>query len=201
MPKCSATIFQALVLALGLLRAEEPLQLPALATKLLPRGGEARLTFPPLEAGATYALEVAVLSGDLTSGEEVKAEVHFSGTEGILKTLHAGDPGLYLPFRPAGGGGPAGAGESGVHLHRSPAGGERPLAATLRLVRLGGPLDAARLEAEPNDSHLEANPLEIGVTVEGSGDDVEYLDHRDEGRRGLDWFRFEIGRASCRERV
>ena len=69
--------------------------------------------------------------------------------------------------------------------------GERP-ELTVRLVRLGGPEDEASFEAEPNDSPRDANLLIIGHTVEGSADDVDYLDNQEEGRKGLDWFRFEV---------
>ncbi len=46
------------------------------------------------------------------------------------------------------------------------------------------------LETEPNDDWQRADELRLGTTVFGGGDDVEYLDHRDEGRTGFDWFTF-----------
>lgn len=162
----------------------------------LAAGADVRLTLPALEPGSTYALDAAILAGDLADGERVVAELALPGARSLTKTLHAGDPGIYVPFRiaakrPADAPAPGGD-RPALTLRRGPGGPERSIDATVQLVRLGGPEDAASFEAEPNDSHREANPLEIGRTVEGGADDVDYLDNREEGKRGLDWFRFEI---------
>jgi hypothetical protein len=55
--------------------------------------------------------------------------------------------------------------------------------------------DRAAIEAEPNDSWLQANELRLGRDVYGSADDVDYLENRNEGKSGLDWFRFEVTEA------
>ncbi len=54
------------------------------------------------------------------------------------------------------------------------------------------PAERTAIEAEPNDSWQQANDLELGRDVYGSADDVDYLDNKDEGKSGLDWFRFEV---------
>ena len=52
--------------------------------------------------------------------------------------------------------------------------------------------DRAAIEAEPNDSWRQANELRLGRDVYGSADDVDYLENTNEGKSGLDWFRFEV---------
>jgi len=54
------------------------------------------------------------------------------------------------------------------------------------------------VEAEPNDSIAEAQPIEIGTSgkdenlhITGGADDAEYFDNGDVGTSGLDWFRIE----------
>jgi hypothetical protein len=48
------------------------------------------------------------------------------------------------------------------------------------------------IEAEPNDDWHHANPLVLGRDIYGTADDVDYLDNANEGKAGLDWFRFEV---------
>ena len=57
------------------------------------------------------------------------------------------------------------------------------------------PLDVAaaetrRFESEPNDQWNYADEIELGQTVHGGADDIEYLDNEHEGRVGWDWLRF-----------
>lgn len=54
------------------------------------------------------------------------------------------------------------------------------------------------IEAEPNDSIAEAQPITIGASggdetfhITGGADDAEYFDNGDVGTSGLDWFRIE----------
>ena len=54
------------------------------------------------------------------------------------------------------------------------------------------------IEAEPNDSIAEAQPITIGTSggdetlhITGGADDAEYFDNGDIGTSGLDWFRIE----------
>ncbi|MGE3172198.1 MAG: hypothetical protein AB7O97_06180 [Planctomycetota bacterium] len=54
------------------------------------------------------------------------------------------------------------------------------------------PDDGERLlESEPNDQWNYASELVLGTAVHGGADDIEYLDNRNEGQVGWDWFRFE----------
>lgn len=53
-------------------------------------------------------------------------------------------------------------------------------------------------EAEPNDSWQEANPLQLGRTVYGGSDDIEYLDNQREYEVGWDWFQIEFNEDQAR---
>ena len=116
----------------------------------------------------------------------VCAELTDSTSNPIGKELHGGDPDFYLPYR-----------------------AERDDRVSLILSRHSGPgvelpvriewthlpllkADQCAIEAEPNDSWQQANPLVLGRDVYGSADDVDYLENQTEGRSGLDWFRFEV---------
>lgn len=148
------------------------------------------LTFstPALESHVTYALDTGLLTSGLAEGERVRVEVKFPGCETIAKDLRSGDPGFYLPFRTK----TDTQGSGTITISRGDGGPARPLNVTAQLVKLGGAEAEASFEAEPNDSPAIANRLEIGRTVEGSADDVDYLDNVDESRKGLDWFRIDI---------
>jgi hypothetical protein len=152
-------------------------------TPLAP-GGRLDIPLGRIEAGATYRAVVA-LRGAI--GERDRIVATFSAPDGrrISKTLHAGDPSLDLPYRPGI------SGEASLAVESNPASG--PVGVLAAWSRLDVPAeDAPAIEAEPNDGWKEANPLTIGRPIYGSSDDVEYLDNPDEGRSGLDWFRFEV---------
>jgi hypothetical protein len=143
----------------------------------------------PMEPGATYALDTGLLTSGLGEDVALLAEIALPDGSALSKRMHAGDPSFYIPVRLSA---DAAAGLATVNLSY-PA---NVSGSTLRLnsswVRLGGPEEATRFEAEPNDTPQLANLLEIGTLVEGSVDDVDYLDNVDESKTGLDWFRIEI---------
>ncbi len=91
------------------------------------------------------------------------------------KQLHAGDADLYTLIH----GGPS------IRV-------ELAAPAAVQIVDLG--LNPP-LEAEPNNSWQSANPLELGKTVWGSGDEAPYIPaaitHKIEPNPHEDWFRFE----------
>ena len=69
----------------------------------------------------------------------------------------------------------------------------QPVAVRLEWAELPVPAtDRPAIEAEPNDSWQQANPLVLGRDVYGTADDVDYLANTQEGKAGLDWFRFEV---------
>jgi len=139
-------------------------------------------------AGRRHTLLATIETVPLDARDRVTVEFKGPGGDGFRKDLHAGDPDVYAPYRPDADG-----------------------AATLTLSRVGlpgrdarlavrvewreesvGPEDEPALEAEPNDDWRRANRLVLGRDVYGTADDVDYLENADEGKSGLDWFRFEV---------
>lgn len=145
----------------------------------------------PLDAGATYRLLVALRDGAPDPADRVAVALTLPSGECLAKTLHAGDPDLYLPVRAAV------PGLARLEVRASEDAADIPL--VVEWARLDLRDDGATaLEAEPNDDWRHANPLALGRDVYGSADDVDYLDNPDEGRSGLDWFRFELDTDSPR---
>ncbi|MGO9469429.1 MAG: discoidin domain-containing protein [Isosphaeraceae bacterium] len=156
-------------------------------TLSLAAGDRATRELGELEAGETYSLVVALESGTLGAADRVRAELTGPGTESLSKELHAGDPDYYLAYRPQR------KGPAKLTLSRAPdaGGGRLSVSVEWRSLDLAAG-DRAAIEAEPNDSWRQANPLVLGRDVYGSADDVDYLDNPHEGKSGLDWFRFEV---------
>jgi HEAT repeat protein len=139
------------------------------------------------KAGRTYRLVATLEPVAPAHDQGAKLELRGPGTKAISKTLHPGDPDFYLAYR-ALEDGPA-----AVTLSRDDSSGDGPV--SVRLEWTETPLSATErpaIEAEPNDSWREANPLVLGRDVYGTADDVDYLENLHEGKLGLDWFRFEV---------
>jgi len=140
-----------------------------------------------LEAGRTYTLLVTLESGRLEPEERLAVELSGTGADRLTKELHAGDPDFYLPYRPAHDG------HAKLVLARKEHAGDSSLPVRVDWRELDLPVsDRAAIEAEPNDSWRQANELTLGRDVYGGADDVDYLDNTSEGKKGLDWFRFEV---------
>jgi HEAT repeat protein len=139
------------------------------------------------KAGRTYRLVVTLQPAHSGPNQRVKVELNGPGNGAIRKTLHAGDPDFYLAAR-ALEDGPA-----AVTLSSDNSSGDGPVSVGLEWAEI--PLSVSErsaIEAEPNDSWRQANPLVLGRDVYGTADDVDYLANLDEGKAGLDWFRFEV---------
>jgi HEAT repeat protein len=150
-------------------------------------GQHEALVLGELEAGATYRLVVTLEPGRSHEDDRLDVELAGAGTDVFKKSLHAGDPDLYLPYRPSKGGQARlvlarGANAKGAPLSVRIEWGQLPIAAQ----------DRPAIEAEPNDTWQQACELQLGRDVYGTADDVDYLDNTDEGKSGLDWFRFEV---------
>jgi len=183
------TGFVAALLCHGAL-AEETLGLAARWERAFAAGDAHSMLTPALEPGSTYALDTGLLTAGLSPQERVRVELQIPGAGTIAKDLNAGDPSFYLPFRiPASATSPT---PATLSIARNGEGAARRLNITAQLVRLGGAESETNFEAEPNDSPQTANKLEIGTTIEGSTDDVDYLNNVDEGKNGIDWFRVDI---------
>ncbi len=156
-------------------------------TLSLATGDREILKLGELAAGDTYSLVVSLESGTLGAADRVRAELIGPGTDRLAKDLNAGDPDFYLPYRPQR------QGPAKLTLSRAPDAGADRLSVRVEWRSLGlAAADRAAIEAEPNDSWRQANELVLGRDVYGSADDVDYLDNQDEGKSGLDWFRFEV---------
>src|ERR1017187_995601 len=153
----------------------------------LKAGGREKLELGVLKAGETYELLVTLEGGRLAAEDRVQVELAGAGSDRISKELHAGDPDLYLPYRPRADG------EARVSLARIGKEGDARLGVRFAWTHMSMPeADRAAIEAEPNDSWQQANDLRLGRDVYGTADDVDYLENRSEGKTGLDWFRFEV---------
>jgi HEAT repeat protein len=150
-------------------------------------GAPENVALGSVKSGETYGLTVTLLSGRLADDDRVRLELFGGGSDRLSKELHAGDPDLFLPYRPRANG------QARVSLLRNGKKGESRLEVRVAWAHLSLPeADRAAIEAEPNDSWREANELRLGRDVYGTGDDVDYLENPAEGKTGLDWFRFDV---------
>ncbi len=139
------------------------------------------------QAGQTVRL-LSSFDGTVPGPDDrVSAELSGPGTKPIRKVLHAGDPDWLLMYRPCSDGAVT------IALTRNEEPGRPGLSVRVqwRLLTLTEP-ERVAIEAEPNDRWQEANTLDLGRDVYGTADDVDYLANTDEGKRGLDWFKFEV---------
>ena len=153
----------------------------------LASGQRGTLELGELKACETDRLLVSLDGAPFTASDRIQVELTGSGSDRVGKDLHAGDPDLYVSYRPSQGG------QASLSLTRIPNPGAQVLNVRIEWSRL--PLlqaDRSAIEAEPNDSWRQANELSLGRDVYGSADDVDYLENKDEGKAGLDWFRFEV---------
>ncbi len=166
----------------------ETSEIPESARTISLKSGETqRLSFDELKGGETYRLLVALDGSPVGPGERIRVELKWADADGFSKELHAGDPDLYLPYRPSHDG------RALLSLTRSSGEKGAPISVRVHWGRMDlMPGDRPAIEAEPNDSWRQANDLVLGRDVYGSADDVDYLDNKEEGKSGLDWFRFEV---------
>ena len=109
----------------------------------------------------------------------ILVELTGSGSDRIRKELHAGDPDLYLPYRPSQDG------QASLSLTRSPGSSPSPIEVSASSGRASAlESDRSAIEAEPNDSWRQANELRLGRDVYGSADDVDYLENHERGQVG-----------------
>jgi HEAT repeat protein len=156
-------------------------------TLTIPNGQRESLLLGDLNAGQTYRLLVTLEAGRIPEDDKIEVELTGAGLDRFKKTLHAGDPDLYLPYRPRQGG--------QARLVLTSGQRTRPVSLPVRVEwsRLDvSDADRPAIEAEPNDSWQQACELRLGRDVYGTADDVDYLDNTSEGKSGLDWFRFDV---------
>jgi hypothetical protein len=134
------------------------------------------------KAGETYRVQVALVERS-TPLDRVRISWRDPGGDRPIKALHAGDPDLYLAHRAASDG------PSSLVVENLAGPISVRISCGLQSIAEG---DQTAFEAEPNDSSGQANPMILGRDVYGSADDVDYLENAEEGRSGLDWFRFQV---------
>ncbi|HLN05126.1 MAG TPA: hypothetical protein VK217_02525, partial [Acidimicrobiales bacterium] len=156
-------------------------------TLAMKAGHRETLALGDLKAGQTYRLLVTLESGCLQPEDRVRVVLEGAGTDRLSKALHAGDPDLYLPYRPSQDG------QARLVLSRSQSTIALPLSVRFEWRQLTvSDHDRPAIEAEPNDSWQQASELRLGRDVYGNADELDYLDNAGEGKAGLDWFRFEV---------
>ena len=116
-------------------------------TYSLEPGAHESVAVENVKSGETYGLTVTLLSGRLADDDRVQVELVGAGADRISKELHAGDPDLFLPYRPRADG------EARVSLARTEKKGSARLDVKVAWTHLSIPVaDRAAIEAEPNDS-------------------------------------------------
>ena len=63
-------------------------------------GGHETLSLGNLQADRTYTLTVTLESGRLQAEERLTVELLGTGDDRLVKELHAGDPDVYVHYRP-----------------------------------------------------------------------------------------------------
>ncbi len=139
------------------------------------------------KAGQTLRLLLSFEQALPGQDDRISAELSGPGAVSIRKEMNAGDPDWYLTYRPTSDGPVA------ITLSR----GDASCRATFSLrvewrVLALADADRVAIEAEPNDRWQDANPLQLGRDVYGTADDVDYLDNAQEGKSGIDWFKFAV---------
>ena len=172
-----------------------------------------------LEAGKTVEVAVGLPSpSKLPPNGRIAVE-----WAGYRKVLHALDPDFYMVYRPPVTGrmelkitavtdeepvfnlprwrepGSIEKVERFPKITLWPAGFHVPLRAVVKPVDFGTSRRGMIVEAEPNDSIAQAQPIVMGATnsdetlhITGGADDIEYFDNGKVGTSGLDWFRIEF---------
>ena len=138
-------------------------------------------------AGETIRLLVSLETSPIPPDVRVQIELSAPGQTPIRKTLHPGDTDFFAVVRWPEDRSPW------ITLTRGDDPGPEPVSVCMdhRILPLAQ-ADRAVIEAEPNDTWQQANPLRLGRDVYGSADDVDYLANPLEGKTGLDWFRFKV---------
>ena len=144
-----------------------------------------------LSAAKLYSLSLSVPSPLTLRTSVVRVTIKDPHTLIAAKTLHVGDPDLYLFFRPIT--------DGDVYLAVDWKGPARaPLEIDVLCIPWSPkPGDAGRLEAEPNNTWRQANPIELGKTIFATADDAPYIAVGEEREievldRAVDWYRLEI---------
>jgi len=148
-----------------------------------------------LDSSSLYTLSISLDRVPVPAGAYCTVSLEGPGKLHLEKRLHASDPGLFVTFRPK----QAGPALVRWRENKPPASRSEPLTMQVLLKRMEiTKAEEKAFEAEPNDTWQEANPLELGRTVYGGSDDIEYLDNNEEYKVGWDYFRIDFEEADPR---
>lgn len=182
-------LFATLIAGTGMLATLSPgreIGLGKVFTDEVSASSQRTYSIPQLDANFVYEL---LISADEpgTWDEAARLDIKLALPAGkqTHKVLHTGDPDMYLLFQPAA----EGAGTVEVSL----SGAEKPVGLKVLVSRL--PVDRGDFVAfgrKPASSWQEAREMRLGRTVFAATDEIEYLDNRDEGKTGIDWYWFEV---------
>jgi HEAT repeat protein len=139
----------------------------------------------PLKSSLIYELLVSGKQpGGWADSAILNVKLRLPGGQEIHKALNSGDPDMYFMFQPSA----AGAGTLEILAD----GAQQPLPFEIHLQRLPiGAKDFTYVGRKPAQRWKEAREMQLGRTVFAADDEIEYLDNRQEGKSGLDWYRFE----------
>ena len=141
-----------------------------------------------LQAGKFYAVTISVDSLDRMTGDS-EIETSISDARGVVatKTLNPGDLDFYVTLRPRA------TGSGAVRLTRRGAARDVPVSVDCRPMRMTK--GDVVIAAQPNSTWQQAQELELGQTVFGTGDERAFIPAPSEDTyqalvKGFQWFRF-----------
>ncbi len=148
------------------------------------RGETRQYSIARLDSSSIYELLVSgISSGSWPLGTRLDAKLTMAGGKEIQKILHPGDPDFYCMMQPES------TGPATVTL--SVTGVKEPVRYQVLLQRLPvSPKNFTAFGRLPASSWRDAHEMRLGHTVFASTDEIEYLDNKQEGKDGLDWYWF-----------
>ena len=157
-------------------------------TQALAAGERVPLGLGAVKAGETYRLHVAAADVPLPTGSRIRVELEGSGADRFTKDLHAGDPDVYLPYRPARDG------AATIRLTRPPGRGPASLSLRVEWARLSARRPRPRRDRGRAQRLLAAGQPATSSAATSTARPMTSITSRTrtKGRSGLDWFRFEV---------
>jgi hypothetical protein len=148
-------------------------------------GAAQRYQISGLKSSSIYELLVSGKQpGGWPDSAILNVQLGLPGGQEIHKALNSGDPDMYFMFQPPS----AGAGTLEIQAE----GAHQPFRFEIYLQRLPvGAKDFTYIGRKPAQSWKEAREMQPGRTVFAADDEIEYLNNRQEGKSGLDWYWFQ----------
>jgi hypothetical protein len=143
-----------------------------------------RYNITSLNSSSIYELLVSGVSpGAWPVTARLEATLDLPSGKKIEKVLHPGDPDFYCMVQPES------TGPAALVLNLT--GASAPVRYQVLIQRLPvQPGDFTAFGRLPASSWRDAHPMRLGHTMFSSADEIEYLDNKQEGKDGLDWYTF-----------